>query len=348
MIPEVLRRYRVAVLVGLLAFYISLKKKRCPPEAGSRNPGLGIRNAGLAEPILRFLNILRAHLILILGGTVPGGLWNQEDYQDQIDLDRIQATLLSTEHLNLGRVEKRTLFVKRLEDVFPNDLLREKLIQAARMGVKTDSVILPMFLEPSDKWHVLNACTNHVSELFPQSHLYFNEARRNPSFYRSAWYLFTMTCTRTSGRGRFFITPSKAVVGEADVGQLCMRIVLVSEPELRMIASGELEAPPKGFFNERHRGRWKVLQKFAQLFVRQLEDVTGENFETAQHWGPNLCGTLNPSALERRKDRGKQKAAPIAAEIRAEDNCFLRIHIPYPGGIEKMAGSACQDVVLYS
>merc|ERR1712194_376844 len=98
-----------------------------------------------------------------------------------------------------------------------------------------------------------------VSELFASHHICFNEARNADSYYRSAWYVFTLTCTRTSGSGRFFITPNKPVTERADVGCLRIRIVLISEPELRRVASGELEAPSRGFFNERHSGRWSVL-----------------------------------------------------------------------------------------
>merc|ERR1712113_597785 len=72
--------------------------------------------------------------------------------------------------------------------------------------------------------------------------------------------------------------------------------------ELRMIASGELEEPAKSFFNERHAGRWRVLQRIANLFVRQLENVTGETF-AGQDWGANLCGRIGASALERRLQR---------------------------------------------
>lgn len=79
-----------------------------------------------------------------------------------------------------------------------------------------------------------------------------------------------MTCTRTDGSGRFFITPFRPVIEQADVGNLCIRIVLVSEPELRMVASGEIAAPEKGFFNKRHEGRWKVMQALANLMVRQV------------------------------------------------------------------------------
>mmetsp|Transcript_25181 Transcript_25181/g.63379 ORF Transcript_25181/g.63379 Transcript_25181/m.63379 type:complete len:494 (-) Transcript_25181:778-2259(-) len=324
------------------------------------------------------------------------------EYRTQVDFNRVQACLLSAEHIEIGRVEKRTLFVRRLDDLFPNQYLRAKIMKAALLCVESpdEEVVLPVKLSVKDKWVVLNTCTNCLSELFAPAHLFFNEARQNTSFYRSAWYVFTITCTRNQAGGRFFVTPSKRVVGEADVGQLCLRIICVSEQELRKIASGEIEEPANGFFNERHAGRWRVLQRIANLFVRQLENVAGQEFDGRIDWGANLCGRLGATALERRKMRQSElglhstayssltesATASLAATgaknsstsgqhhhqvgqqagrfasmrdiisneddiYHPEDNCFLRIHIPFPGADRidiKDRERRCQDVVLYS
>ena len=56
---------------------------------------------------------------------------SRREYQDHTDLNTIQACLLSTEHLDIGRIEKRTLFVRKLEEVFPNSYIREKIAAAA-------------------------------------------------------------------------------------------------------------------------------------------------------------------------------------------------------------------------
>eukprot|EP00392_Amoebophrya_sp_AT5.2_P011023 g11098.t1 len=312
------------------------------------------------------------------------------EYRTQVDFNRVQACLLSAEHIEIGRVEKRTLFVRRLDDLFPNQYLRAKIMKAALLCVESpdEEVVLPVKLSVKDKWVVLNTCTNCLSELFAPAHLFFNEARQNTSFYRSAWYVFTITCTRNQAGGRFFVTPSKRVVGEADVGQLCLRIICVSEQELRKIASGEIEEPANGFFNERHAGRWR------------LENVAGQEFDGRIDWGANLCGRLGATALERRKMRQSElglhstayssltesATASLAATgaknsstsgqhhhqvgqqagrfasmrdiisneddiYHPEDNCFLRIHIPFPGADRidiKDRERRCQDVVLYS
>jgi len=111
-------------------------------------------------------------------------------------LPRKKACLLSTEHLELGRVEKRTLFVKKLSDLVPNAELRKRvwfselrrkcaawtminrghfltivlqhvgkfgvclsqIVDAARDVAEEDEFVLTTRLTPEDKWHVLNAC----------------------------------------------------------------------------------------------------------------------------------------------------------------------------------------------
>lgn len=111
----------------------------------------------------------------------------KRDYRSRTDFTTIQACLLSPEHLSLGRVEKRTLFVRDLSDVFPNEYLRAKILEAALACEEDDDVILLKRLRSVDKWHVLNQCTNRLSELFALPHMWFNEARRHDSYYRSAW-----------------------------------------------------------------------------------------------------------------------------------------------------------------
>ena len=181
---------------------------------------------------------------------------DERSWRSHVDLNQIQACVLSSEHLaELGRVEKRTLFVK---DIFPffgsNTYAVEKLLEAATKTTKEDPVVTK-FLDKDDKWHVLNICTNQISSLFAPYHIFFNEARRCASYYRSAWYCFTLTCTRTEGAGRYFITPYKPVGDKDDVGALRIRIVLVNEQELRDICSGAIAPPEWGFFNARHEER---------------------------------------------------------------------------------------------
>lgn len=263
------------------------------------------------------------------------------------DLGQIQACLLSSEHLGeLGRVEKRTLLVKDINQFFGNsEFVVDKLLAAAAKTSDKEPV-LTTFLENDDKWHVLVSCMNQISSLFAPYHVFFNEARRCESYYRSAWYCFTLTCTRSSGHGRFFITPYKPVVSE-DVGALRIRIIMVNEQELRDIATGVVGPPSWGFFNDRHKYRWNLMKRFSELFERQLQSVTGTSNNS--DWGANLCGRL----VHRRSSNGNAKKNPSVQVMEAaqqgakqeyepEDNCFLRIHIPFPAS--RGSGSAVEHV----
>ncbi len=285
----------------------------------------------------RFVQFLRMHYRKYCGGKLT---WSQHS-----DMGQIQACLMSSEHLaELGRVEKRTLLVKDLNQFFGNSsFVVEKLLQAA---AKTSAAepILTTFLNNDDKWHMLAYCMNQLSCLFAPYHVFFNEARRCESYYRSAWYCFTLTCGRSSGHGRFFITPFKPVVSEG-VGSLRLRIILINEQELRDIATGVIAPPEWGFFNERHKYRWETMKRFSQLFERQIQSVTG----TANNvdWGANLCGRLvhrrtsNPHKRNPSVQVQEATAQGAKQEYEPEDNCFLRIHIPFPA--TRGGGHAADD-----
>ncbi|KAF4665539.1 hypothetical protein FOL46_003596 [Perkinsus olseni] len=267
---------------------------------------------------------------------------------------QIQACILTTEHLaELGRIEKRTVFCKDIKDFFGHDTyVINKVLEAAKKSTPEDP-ILTKFLSSDDKWHVLSTCTNHLSALFAPYHIFFNEARRCDSYYRSAWYAFTLTCGGSTGEGRFFVTPYKPVCRVDDVGSLRIRIILVNEEELREICTGQICPPTWGFFNARHECRWNLLKRFSELFERQLMNVSGD--PTLRDWGANLCGRMSPLT---KKKKGHEKSKPQATpnlqyknaiqtaepdKYEPEDNCFLRLHIPYPTAYRNADDSCSPD-----
>lgn len=271
-------------------------------------------------------------------------------WRQHVDFSEVQACILSTEHLaTLGRVEKRTLFVKPLAKVFKNDYIRKKVLEAAEATAESEDPIMMLNLSAEDKWHVLNTCTNRLSSCFGPYHVFFNEARRTDSHYRSAWYCFTLTCSRTKAAGRWFITPFRPV-GAGDTGMLRIRIILMNEEELREIASGATEAPEVGFFNGRHEGRWNICARFASLFARQLQQVTGTN-DLNSDWGRNMCGTFKKKRVpsgHSLKQLGHP--TPVDTQYDPEDNSMLRIHLPFPARAQtkpQPGQEACSNVVLY-
>lgn len=277
-------------------------------------------------------------------------------WRRHVDFSVVQACVLSTEHLqSLGRVEKRTLFVKPITEVFRNEYILARVLEAAEKASASKDPILTTKLSAEDKWHVLNTCTNHISSCFAPYHIFFNEARRVKSYYKSAWYCFTITCAQTEACGRWFITPLKPVSTGADCGILRIRVVLMNEQELRDIAAGTVEAPTSGMFNGRHESRWQVCQRFADLFARQLYRVAGAN--TQGDWGKNLCGRMSRQALGMKvASHGRLsglESLPVP-EYEPEDNSILRIHIPFPSTAQEASMEACQtsenvsrDVVLF-
>lgn len=315
---------------------MSVAKHSASPAAGiSALAARGFFAKALLRAIRRFTSPYSLQSILI-GGLLSTGIrlfwawWlrrrkGKQQWQRHVDFSEVQACILSTEHLqSLGRVEKRTLFVKNISKVFRNEYILSQVLEAAeRMATSSDSMLMQE-LSAEDKWHVLNVCTNHLSACFAPYHVFFNEARRVQSVYKSAWYCFTITCHQTTAHGRWFITPYKPV-GIDDVGCLRIRIVLMNEQELREIAAGETTAPDK-FFNGRHESRWRVCERFAEMFQRQLRRVAGSSDVNAD-WGRNLCGRMSK---KERSIEALHRLSESTPEYTAEDNCILRLHVPFP------------------
>mmetsp|Transcript_90445 Transcript_90445/g.269903 ORF Transcript_90445/g.269903 Transcript_90445/m.269903 type:complete len:338 (-) Transcript_90445:252-1265(-) len=273
-------------------------------------------------------------------------------WRRHVDLGVVQACVLSTEHLrSLGRVEKRTLFVKPIAEVFRNEYILARVLEIAEKMAASDDPLLVTQLSMEERWHVLNTCMNHLSSCFAPYHVFFNEARRVDSYYRSAWYCFTLTCAQTSAAGRWFITPLKPV-GKDDVGMLRIRIVLMNEQELRDIVAGSIEPPSFGFFTARHESRWNLCVRFADLFARQLQKVSGTDDSARAEWGSNLCGSLTKRKVASGLRLSSMDSSPMN-DYDPRDNALLRLHIPFPSSMSSSRDPAFQtervakDVVLY-
>lgn len=206
---------------------------------------------------------------------------------DEIDAELIQACLISSEQLvNMGRVEKRTLFTKPLLRVLGgNRYLVEKLRRAACAARRrTRNCLVTRWLDDDEKYHILQACLNEVSSLFGENFVHFNALDGETSgMFKSTWYCITvMTPTRREQRpapkaGR---KASPAIAGPRDQTatftdmtrrpRASLRVALVNESELRRIADGKLRPPNWGFFNDRHAERYRMLTDFARNFQKQL------------------------------------------------------------------------------
>jgi len=213
--------------------------------------------------------------------------------------DMVQACILSTEHLQeLGRIEKRTLYVKPLTEVFLNQTLRDRVLWATtRCTPRSPSIFA--HLTAAERKFVLKAVTNDVSQHFAPQHIFFNQAHWDHTKYRSAWYAATLTFSQSVGKGRFFCVSHKPVGYDDDIGAHRIRIEMVALAELAAVADGSLK-PDRQFFSFRHQNRWENVSGMAQLYRKQ----------------------------EMRHSQ-KQSGAPEPAED-SDVDCLHKIHLPYP------------------
>jgi len=257
------------------------------------------------------------------------------NWVDSVDLENVQACLLTTVNLKTcGRIEKRTVMTSRLSKIYTNSYIRDMVLQAAAKTTEEDPFVcrhLPM----EDRWNVLVASLNHLSSLFGPYHLFSNQK----SCYESCWYVFTLVGARTQGSGRFFVTPQHPLK-KNDVGAMRVRLMLISEREIRQICSGDIDAEET--FSERHSARWNLMRRFAELFEKQLSRVTtqprGAFDVRTVSWGNNLCGTVKAS----KKSAGWSEPSENDPDI----NNFLRIHVPVPV-LRETQVMGMEDVVLY-
>lgn len=145
-----------------------------------------------------------------------------------------------------------------------------------------------------------------------------------------------------------------------------LRIVLVNESEIRRVADGKLSAPTWGFFNTRHAERFRMLNDFAKNFKMQLvrtpadartmpsrSPFTSEKAHALVRAKPDggpmqrvqsqpnlasssrLQGHKSGSLTMMNQDQVSssdsllQKAEEAEGHGAAEDNCFLRLHVPH-------------------
>ncbi len=139
---------------------------------------------------------------------------------------------------------------------------------------------------------------------------------------------------------------------------------MVNEQEMREVSSGVIKPPDWGFFNNRHKQRWDMLERMSELFENQLvilencEEEDSEDFSnsgdesplTPSSWHPLKEGdhhlTRHISNPGEKARNARRVACRLAKNSRRDtDNCIMRVHIPYPGSNEGEPSS--KDVVLF-
>eukprot|EP00929_Paragymnodinium_shiwhaense_P041585 TRINITY_DN21586_c0_g1_i2.p1 TRINITY_DN21586_c0_g1~~TRINITY_DN21586_c0_g1_i2.p1 ORF type:complete len:177 (-),score=18.60 TRINITY_DN21586_c0_g1_i2:659-1189(-) len=105
-----------------------------------------------------------------------GTIKDQHSWEMKEDLGNVQFVLM-TAAANLrtcGRVEKRTLLTLRLEQLFPNEYVRNMILDAASKCTDEEPFVCS-HLSVDDRWQVLVAVQSHLSSLFGPYHLFSDQ-----------------------------------------------------------------------------------------------------------------------------------------------------------------------------
>lgn len=248
--------------------------RRGPTDFAVRNPVLLLLLLRAAEEVYRRFLARRQYML---------GRWRVQRKTDEIDEELIQVSLLTCQELvRLGRVEKRTLFMKPMREVFGSDeyLISELLKGARKCRQQSSNCLVMRWVPPDERYHILQACLNAVSSLFGGNYVHQNAlGGEQTELFKSTWFCLTVMTPTASKESRRLTRGSSDVHGGSDTctftdmsrtPRATLRIAIANETELRAIADGKLQPPSWGFFNHRHAERYNVLRNFAENFQRQL------------------------------------------------------------------------------
>lgn len=122
---------------------------------------------GWNEIVTDGLNLLREHwakILYSLAALLVGTWWGKRraraEWSKKRFLDRLNFSLNSVRD---GTLEIRTLGEMNCRDVFLNEVAAER-VRAAALKTSADNAILP--LAPEERWYMLNAVLNEISERF--------------------------------------------------------------------------------------------------------------------------------------------------------------------------------------
>ncbi|CAK0841557.1 unnamed protein product [Prorocentrum cordatum] len=108
------------------------------------------------------------------------------------------------ELVRLGRVEKRTLFMKPMREVFGSDeyLISELLKGARKCRQQSSNCLVMRWVPPDERYHILQACLNAVSSLFGSNYVHQNAlGGEQTELFKSTWFCLTVM-TPTSSKER--------------------------------------------------------------------------------------------------------------------------------------------------
>jgi len=133
-----------------------------------------------------------ASAVVPLATFLLGRWWGWYDarrqYQRRISLDRINVSLNTIDNDTL-RI--RTVLERPLNEVIPNQYLRDRIVSLARHATADDALLT---LSPEDEKFAINFVINAVAELFSRGSI----RRDMDRDVASAWYIIALACEPVS------------------------------------------------------------------------------------------------------------------------------------------------------
>ncbi|QOV88296.1 hypothetical protein [Humisphaera borealis] len=210
------------------------------------------------EVFQHLVDLLKSHwhqilisLFSILFGAWIGRRRAQREWARKEFLERVNFSLNS---ITDNTLRIRTLIEKNTIDVFLNKVATERIVDAASR-TDANSALLP--LEKNDRWFMLNAVLNELSEKFADGFL-----RRDIGIpVQSATFLVCLTFE--------------------SAGDLKTRKIRVMIMRKELLAA--LPAEPPNFERAHHKTRWTTLTQLATAYAREPDQFMEVELVLPQH-----------------------------------------------------------------
>eukprot|EP00944_MAST-04C_sp_MAST-4C-sp1_P005923 g5923.t1 len=309
---------------GFKALSSFLPPRRDPPgflRVNFFNPFFWLVNPKINDWVNIIRNLLSNKVVIFLLGIL--GQWIANKYyhwsslrkwRQQIFLDRVQAVLFSASprQVESGRVEKRTMFEVDLTNVLNGNEAAAEEVRIAASKCTKQKPFITQHLEPSERYHVLNAVLNCVSCQYSSGHLIADLGGN----YISDWYAFAITAESVdtiSGASLPNFVPSLLRRRNSknknnpieDTRTKKLRIILVKESILQSISDNHSLYVEFHGVSGRHDHRWKMLHHMGEMLLRQALDGSNRHILRVMLSVPSVSG-------ESQTHRSKTMSTPPA------------------------------------
>ncbi len=169
--------------------------------------------------IAEFLPEIFVAVTMLSVGWLSGYLRASKEWKNKIFLDKVTLTLNHISFDKKGKVSLRvrTLFEKKLADLYVNRAMLDVVIKAIR---KTDSSNPLLLFSEEEAWHILNPILNKIAELYSLQTMRMDAGME----VEKRTYLFCLTFENEadvrSRKPRIFITEKDKFLEFPDEGEV--------------------------------------------------------------------------------------------------------------------------------